>query len=1639
MIKNLPVHLGVLFLAFATMDIAAAKIRVACVGDSITFGSTIRDRNNNSYPAQLQGLLGDNYEVRNFGRGGATLLKQGNLPYWKTEQFKDATAFNPEIVVIKLGTNDSKPDNWKHADQFEADLVALIEHFEKLPATPRVHLGIPAPVFETRWGINEKTVAGEIAPIIRKVSEERSMGRINFATALEGNEAVFPDKIHPNAAGAKIMAKTVAFAIESEAKESAGTRPIFKSGNMVALVGDAFIEQEQYSAWVELLLTTSQPNLNLKFRNLGWSADTPAGVSRFGLSPLQAGRAPADEGWKQLQKQLDLVQPDVAILGYGMASSLESGVDGLDKFAADMHRLIGRIRQAGSGPETRIVVLGTIAHEDLGPELGDAASHNQVLAKYNARLQEIAGKEGAIFVPLYQTLSKQAGLTEDGIHLNEQGYQTVAKLIDGRLNGKSAADQDRRMKNPNAETLRRVILQKNQWWFHRTRPANMAYVFGFRKHEQGQNAVEIPRFDRLIAEDESDIASLRTLKSVRLQLKKPQVESKYAKFTKQPTPEFTVGKDLEVTLWAENPQLNKPIQMNFDPQGRLYVASSEAYPMIEVGQHAPDKILMLEDTNGDGKSDKSTVFADGLLIPTGVEPGDGGVYVAQSTDLLFLKDTDGDGKADVKRRVLSGFGTEDTHHNLHTLRWGPDGRLYMNQSIYTRTDAETPRGVMRLKAGGGFRYNTKTMRMEVFFRGLVNSWGHQFDEYGQSFLTDGAGFQGIAYTFPGASFRPTPGSRRDLNLISPGNYPKFASKEIVYGKSFPADWQGSIVTCDFRANRVTRFDLVEQGSGFVTEQKEDLLRTSASTFRPIDVKQGPDGALYIADWSNPIINHGEVDFRDARRDRWHGRIWRVSWKGAKPTERQNIARLRTTPLLDSLTSDDRFVRDQSRRVLIDRGVETAKVLKTWLPKQKDEAARLQALWLHQALNVPNTKLLTELLNAKEPKIRAAAVRVLSDWSDPQTDSKRPMQADRATGLYRNRVADSHPRVRLEAVRGVAKLGTAKAAEVALLVLNKDMDRFLDYALWLSMNELADPFMNALESGKWKPDTAAKSKQLEFALSAIEPARAANYIAKRLKSQPITKEGSGPWIELIGKAGGREELKNLYQQLGAGSLNDAATRRGLAALETALRLRKQRPSGSLAGIGKFLTSGDEGIRVAGIRLAGAWKQGGQIGVLAQTAKQMNTSAAVRGAAINALREIGGGGAASALTGLTATGTDLGVRRHAVLALAGLGVNQAAAPFYQILGESKSEQQALDLWRGILPQRNAGTVLAAKVPAAGVSQAVARAGMRAAREGGRDEKALVAALTPHSGLTIKPEELTPARVQELIAKAAKDGSPGRGENVYSRPELGCVLCHSIGGVGGKVGPDMTSLGASAPKDYIIESLFKPNAKIKEGYHSVVIETKSELEYSGIEVRDADGELTIRNAANQIVRIPKNSIISKRNGMSLMPSGLLETLSEQETIDLIMFLTKLGTPGTYDASQGGVGRVYEIFAGTHRIEQHGADKIVTGELTKGWKPLLSRVNGNVAGHTLKVLTQQSKNISLVHVYARTGFEVAKTGEVTFAVAGVSKPALWVDGKRIDGDTSFTTKVAAGKHTVLVRMDAKEMPKILRVLSKDVAFATE
>ena len=207
---------GLLLLIALAPVSSAEKIRVACVGDSITYGAGVEMREKNCYPVVLGGLLGDGYEVKNFGVNGATLLNAGDLPYTKQKAYKDALAFKPNIVIIKLGSNDSKPNNWKKADAFTKDYTALIESFQKLDGKPTVYLCTPAPAFQGAFGITEKVVKGEVKPKIESRAKELKLTLIDVHAAMADSPKLFPDQIHPNAEGAKLLAETIHKAIAAK-------------------------------------------------------------------------------------------------------------------------------------------------------------------------------------------------------------------------------------------------------------------------------------------------------------------------------------------------------------------------------------------------------------------------------------------------------------------------------------------------------------------------------------------------------------------------------------------------------------------------------------------------------------------------------------------------------------------------------------------------------------------------------------------------------------------------------------------------------------------------------------------------------------------------------------------------------------------------------------------------------------------------------------------------------------------------------------------------------------------------------------------------------------------------------------------------------------------------------------------------------------------------------------------------------------------------------------------------------------------------------------------------------------------------------------------------------------------------------
>jgi putative heme-binding domain-containing protein len=1467
-------------------------------------------------------------------------------------------------------------------------------------------------------------------------------------------------------AGLSLLLLAVAILPPCASFAAAPAKPFeLRDGDRVVFLGDTLMEREKDFGYIELMMTLRSPDRNVTFRNLGWSADTPVGISRVSFDwPKGEG-----EMFRVLMEQVRQTQPTVVVLGYGMASSFD-GAAGLEKFKTDYNRLIDGILALNK--ETRFVLLSPIPHEKLPAPLPDPARHNEMLASYAKAIEGIAEKRGYQFINFYERMRtgqstpgvpQLAFTTDNGIHLNDFGYQALALRLGMELEWPMADANGNNTTEPFSrhENLRQAILAKNQLFFHRWRPENSTYLFLFRKHEQGKNAQEIPRFDPLIEAEEKKIATLRKQPpqdSFPGQLahkpkQNPLPDKPATPFKVQPHPTFQLADtNLEVTLWAENPLLAKPIAMNWDARGRLFIASSSLYPQIEPGQAQDDKILILEDTNGDGKADKTTVFADGLLIPTGIEPGDGGCYVGQSTELLHFKDTDGDGIADQRRVVLSGFGTEDTHHILHTLRWGPDGQLYMNQSIYIHSHIETPHGVVRLNSGGTLALRPDTLELGVTMKGLVNGWGHVWDDYGQEFQTDGAGGAGINWNFPQATFLTYEGARRIIGSVSPGSYPKFCGLELIKSERFPKEWQGNAVTLDFRANRMVRFEIIEQGAGYTTKQHE-FLRSTNVTFRPIDIKLGPDGALYIADWSNPIIQHGEVDFRDPRRDREHGRIWRISYKGGKDVKAPELVKASTQTLCDELLSPNRFNEWQSRRVLVERIRPVAatnklagpvlKVVDAWMAQQlnrTDESkdfARVQLLWLFQSmLDFPFTPLAINLVESKDYRFRAIGARAIGTWSGPtpgipMLPKLSRLDDETASDYLAKLVKDDHPRVRIEALRALARIPTARSAELALSALDKgQVEGFLDYALWLTINDLAEPWAAAVESGAWKIE--GREKQLQYALKAIEPKLATKLMTKVIGDKPLPSDGSGGMIELIGQAGGPAQLRQLFDQALSGGFTDEATARALNWLGEGARLRNAKPSGDIAGVSKLIEAGNPTVRASAAKLAGTWKLASAAPTLGKLANDAATSISLRHASIEGLRDLGGRSSVTLLRSL-AKDQDNSIQRSAASALAATDLIGSMPQILEVVSATTKEEDSLTLWRSLLAAKGASPALAKALATNSLPETAAKAGLRVAREGGRNDPNLVMALNRAGGLSDASAELTEGEIHSIAYEVTK-GNPANGEKVYRNKQLGCVMCHSIGGAGGKVGPDMTSLGASTPLvDYIVESVLLPNKRVKEGFNSVQVVTKDGEDLSGNLVRETSEELILRDATAKEISIPKRSIQSRKMGGSLMPSGLIDFITPQERLDLYAFLKELGKQGPYDATKQNVARVWRLNA---KVGTANADELLKSDLRgKDWTPVYSMVSGEV---TRTDLLEELDGKDTV-IWAASRFSTSKAGPVRLQISGTASPKAWVDGKPIGGNSEVTVDLPAGPHTFYIKLNPSDLTQRLKLESNDATFLTE
>ncbi|MSQ94193.1 MAG: c-type cytochrome [Gemmataceae bacterium] len=857
------------------------------------------------------------------------------------------------------------------------------------------------------------------------------------------------------------LVAVLAFLTSSSAFAQPGLE--LKRGDHICLIGNTLADRMQHDGWLETLLQQRFPKHELVIRNLGYAAD-------------EIALRPREQNFGSPDKHLTFSKADVifAFFGYNESFGGEAGLADFRKQLEDFLDHTAKQKYNGNSAP-RVVLFSPIAHEDLrSPNLPDGRENNARLEMYTKAIAEVAAARKVPFVDLFHSTQALYGkaktpITLNGIHPTDDGNREIAEIIDGALFGKAIGRDKVQL-----EKLREVVLDKSLHWFNHYRVTDGYNVYGGRSGTGNYDG----QTNATISKRELEIFAVKTANRDRRiwaiaqgsDLKiddsnaPPPLEIKTNKPGKNPDGShhylggeeaikmMTVHKGMKVNLFASEekfPRLANPVQSSVDADGNLWVAVWPSYPRWHPNEELKDAILTFYDDDGDGKADRCVVFADKVHCPTGFEFFGGGIIVCSGPDLFFMKDTDGDGIADVRIRILSGIDTADTHHTANSFVSGPDGALYFQSGIFQVFGIESPSSKPFRHSGTGvYRFDPITHKTTFHFPIGPNPHGDVFDRWGNQFVTDGTGGSGKHVAFPPRN-TPSPLFSKTVRPVP--------AIDIIAGSHFPPELRGNMLVGNVIGFQgVAQYKFVEKDAGFFTTPIEPILSSKDPNFRPSSIRIGGDGALYVTDWQNPLIGHLQHNLRDPNRGHTHGRIYRVTVGGQPLRKPVKMRGKSAEEIVKHLASSDDDIRYRARLELtrfIGHPYQpvawpdspekpatdaAAKFAATLDPANPAHAQPLvEALWVHSMLHVVNEDLLRRVLLSPEGNARAAATRVLREWHG-KVKNVGPLLVKLA--------ADSHPRVRAEALIAATSYNGPDAPEVVFAAATLPTDAHLEFVL-----------------------------------------------------------------------------------------------------------------------------------------------------------------------------------------------------------------------------------------------------------------------------------------------------------------------------------------------------------------------------------------------------------------------------------------------------------------------------------------------------------------------------------------------------------------------------------------------------------------
>lgn len=958
---------------------------------------------------------------------------------------------------------------------------------------------------------------------------------------------------------------------------------------------------------------------------------------------------------------------------------------------------------------------------------------------------------------------------------------------------------------------------------------------------------------------------------------------------------FKIPEDLQVDLVLSEPLVTQPLFMNFDERGRLWVMQYRQYPepaglkLISKDQWwravydkvpAPppqgvkgaDRISIHEDTDGDGVYDTHKVFIDDLNIATAFVQGRGGVWVLNPPYLLYYPDRNGDDIPDAAPEVhLEGFGLEDTHSVVNSLRWGPDGWLYAAQgstvsaAVKVRSsDAMAKTPVQHSQGQNIWRYHPESRRFEIFSEGGGNAFGVEIDAAGRVFSghnggnTRGFHYMQGAYLQKGFSKHgplSNPFSFGYFPAMEHHNVPRFTHEFVIYegrggALALPDRYFGKLFGAAAILNHVVISDVERTGSTFRTKDIGYAIDSTDTWFRPVDVKDGPDGALYVADWYDGQLAH-TANYQGGL-DRDHGRIYRIRGRGTPTPGRQPDLRKSTSAeLIQLLASPDRWHREAARRLLADRrDPSVIASLRQSLPTTRGQLA-LELLWalhLSGGLDEPTAR---ALVDHDEPQVRLWTVRLLGD--------DRRLPSDVATRVTVRSLTEPDIEVRAQYAATAKRIPADQALPILRNLMQRDedlQDPRQPLLVWWALEATSRPAADG-GAGSAGPMTLFQDPDIwkrPLVQREILPRLMRRYASTGQRSDLAT------CAQLLKLSPTSETTQSLMR-----GFEEAYQGRSLSNLPAELIAAL-----SMAGGGSLALKVRQG-------------QANAIDDALAAVANEKESASRRQELVGVLGEVRQPRAVDVFLKTLSSTSDDALKAALLNALQSFSEDRIAESVIQQYGnwneEVRSVAQSLLVSRKAWAKALLAAVDRAEIPPAGLPVETVRR-MTIYKDPTMSEQ-----IARHWGTV---EGATTAQMQELIERlsARLDGSgdPYPGKKLFLQM---CGKCHTLHAQGGKIGPDLTTYKRDDVRQMLLH-IVNPSAEIREGYETQVAILEDGRVITGFLVDQDAQSITLRSPDGQSIAVDRSDIDElNKSRISLMPEGQLKDLSDEQVRNLFAYL--------------------------------------------------------------------------------------------------------------------------------------------------------